>query len=92
MKLDVQVLAYGRQKSVFAGVEVPEPFIEAFAPLNTCDCLEAAIITGDTLADDESVHVVRRLRQDAAQELSETLADMLLNAMQQEDTHNGYSK
>ncbi|MCP5006896.1 MAG: hypothetical protein GY941_23560 [Planctomycetes bacterium] len=90
MELEIVVRARGQHWYGGAAIIVPEPMVEAFEPLNTCDEPTMPFITGDVPIESQEVQRVLKVRTDAAELLSKALANQLLTEMKKLDTHNGY--
>lgn len=89
-KLTLTVTAEGMYATHTYSVELPELIKKCFEPLRTCNDPSLAYITGEML--DNEARVVMKTRKDAAKLLAEELATMLVAAMEESDTHNGYNK
>ncbi|MHB0965523.1 MAG: hypothetical protein ACYC36_03625 [Bellilinea sp.] len=92
MKLRVYVEADGLHWRGAACMDVPDVMRRVFDTIKTCDDRRMAYITGDAVINDPAVKVKMAAREDAAKYLAEAITKHLLDAMGQDDTHNGYSK
>ena len=90
MELRITVYACGKHWNGGAAITVPEPMIEAFESLKTCDEPMMAFVAGDIPAKSLENKKVLKIRKDAAKFLSEALTEHLLYEMKKLDTHNGY--
>jgi len=89
--MDLKVRLTGRYGEWFAGKTIPEELFErTFAPLKTCDDSICAMATGDLIAGSREVAFVMKTRKDAADILAKELSLIIVEAMKQNDTHNGY--
>lgn len=90
MELSIRVETMSRYGRFFACVNIDEPLVEAFEPLKTGDDPLVAVVTGEVMPCDEKINTVVKLRENAAQDISQKLTELLMAAMKKHDTHNGY--
>lgn len=90
MELEITVRAMGEFWHGGATIIVPEPMVETFEPLKTCDSPTISYVTGDVLCESMAAKRVLMIRDDASTFLSKAIADHLLSEMKKLDTHNGY--
>ena len=90
MRLNLRVDIDGMYWNGGACIEVPEMFRKCFEPMKTCDDPIVAYATGDTFKD-ETIKIVMKTRDDAAEILAKELANMIIDEMKKNDTHNGYA-
>ena len=72
--------------------EISDLRTHAFEPVRTTDDVFMAIANGEKIADTEPVRMVIKTRKDAAEVLAKELAEMIVEHMEKNDTHNGYLK
>lgn len=90
MKINLRVTVDGMFGRYTACCEVPETLCECFEPVKVADDNIMSYVNGEMLMDSIEVRKVLKLREDAAKILSKTLAEMVVNAMGNNDTYNGY--
>lgn len=89
--MNITVTIQDRFKRYTAGITVDEFMVnEAFMPLKTTDEPLIAYATGELVEGSAFVQKVVKTREDAAERISEILAEILVNEMKKNDTHNGY--
>jgi len=76
--------------SFYAAIDVPDICRKEFQPLRTCDDAIISMITDSDSG--EAAEIVIRARKDAAKILANDLAEVIVKAMERNDTHNGYKK
>ena len=91
-KLKVSVHYQDQYTSSCAELEIPDIYHQAFESLKVCDDSIIAMATGEYLANSDTVQIVIKRRKDAAKILAKELTQFLLEAMEKQDTYNGYSK
>lgn len=80
-------------KTASAAIAISGMYEEAFEPIRTNDNpLMCMLEPGSTTMSSQSYVAKRKLRKDAADVLAKELAMVLLQQMEQYDTHNGYKK
>jgi hypothetical protein len=89
MKIEILVRVNSQCGTYAAAVDVPDYLVKSFAPVNTNDdplfnLLDPTAITR------KSEEIVIKIRESAAEELSNMLTEHIMKAMEAEDTHNGY--
>lgn len=92
MNLRITVHTEGRFCDSAASMTVPDPMVEAFEPLKTCDDSMMAYMSGDVLPESFEYTKKLKLRKNAAEYLAKVIANHLILEMQKNDTHNGYKK
>ena len=90
MNLSLRLDVEGRYGHWAAAMEIPELYREEFEPLRTCDDPVIAMTLGEAM--DAKARKVIKARKDAADILARELAKMIVEAMERNDTHNGYRK
>jgi hypothetical protein len=88
--MKIEVLAHSQRgySSAAISIEVPEMFEQAFDRVDVCDDrLVSAVCGGISNAE---MKVVTKLRKDAAKDMSEYIAKLLIQHMTKDDTKNGY--
>ena len=91
MRLTLSVGISGQYGHWYSSVEIPELlYRREFAPLKTCDNFLVALATGELLPQQAATVLV--CRKDAADILTKYLSELIVSAMEREDTHNGYKK
>lgn len=73
-----------------ATVTCEELVVRCFEPLKTSDDPFIGALAGDVST--AQARVVRKTRADAAKILADRLTKIILEEMQKNDTHNGYTK
>ena len=91
-KLRVSIYYQDQYNSSCAELEIPDIYQQAFEPLKVCDDSRIAMATGEYFTNSDAVQVVIKRRKDAAKILAKELTQFLLEAMEKQDTYNGYSK
>ena len=91
MKLSVRIDARFTESYV-ASIELGEIYKRCFAPLKTTDTPEMTYVANETLVGSREYQVILKRREDAAGYLAKHLTKMLLDAMEVNDTYNGYGK
>ena len=89
--LEITSRANGYFNNYGASIKIAEPLVQAFEPLKTCDDMYLASV-GEVMPESAEFKVVTKLRKEAAKEIAEALTRLLIQAMQKDDTHNGYKK
>ena len=85
------VVSFGPYQSQSRAItkRIAGPFVEAFSPMDVCDDrLLAHIVRGG--ADLETATIIKMKRENYAKILAKAIAESLAEAMQAEDTKNGY--
>lgn len=85
MKIQLQVYVEGIHASARAGVTIPELVVERFAPVDVTDFRLAGGVS------DPVYRVVMEMRKDAAEILSKQLTEIIISAMSENDTRDGYA-
>ena len=88
-ELLIQVQHSEGMQTYRAGVEVPMFARECFEPLDQLDTPELAFL-GGVMEESPELERVVKLRKDAANIMAAELSKMILDAMQSQDTINGY--
>ena len=90
MKLEVSAYSQRGYGSAVVCIEIPEMFEQAFDRVDVCDDfnLLAASCGGISKAE---MKIVTKLREDAAKDLSDHIAKLLIQHMTKNDTVNGYA-
>jgi hypothetical protein len=88
--MKIEVLAHSQRGYASAAVciEIPEMFEQEFDRVDVCEDRFVAAACGGI--SNESMEIVTRLRKDAAKDLSEHIAKLLIQHMTKDDTVNGY--
>ena len=90
MKLTLRVDVEGEYGHWAAAMDIPELYRREFKPLRICNDPMIAMATGEI--SKEAGKIVMKARKDAAEILAKELSDMIVSAMEQNDTYNGYAK
>ena len=90
MDIELSVRVNGRFHTYTAARKIDELQRECFAPLKTCDDRLIGALAGDV--SEEQARIVVKTRKDAAEILAKELSEMIITAMKNEDTHNGYKQ
>lgn len=91
MKLDIRIYADGVFWRGGAGIEIAEPFVQAFEKIGVCDEPMLTVFEPASVVRHSVKHrKVIKLREDAAKEIAETLTQHLIKEMEKYDTTNGY--
>jgi len=86
MESIIQVLVRGQYGSYVASVNIDALQRECFEPLRTSD---TPFGSGMHPNSNKAIRVVK-VRKHAAEHLSKELANIIIDAMENNDTHNGY--
>jgi hypothetical protein len=89
--MKIEVLAHSQRgyASAAVSIDIPEMFEQVFDRVDVCDDrLTASVCGGISNAE---MKIVTKLRNDAAKDLSEHIAKLLIQHMTKDDTVNGYS-
>lgn len=81
---------YDRFGGYEAGIKVADIFQECFEPLREGDGSLFSAMAGDVSC--EQARIVVKMREDAAEALAAALTKVILAAMKEKDTYNGYPK
>lgn len=88
MKINLTVSINEQFYTGGAGMEVPDILEQAFEPLKvTDDRLLATVLNEKTM---DEARIVLRFRENAAKELAEAMASLILDEMRKNDTLDGY--
>ena len=90
MKVQINVCVDGYYGSYVAAKNIPELQTMVFSPLRTCDDPLLAYATGEAISGSETVEKVIKTRKDAAEILARELTEIIVSAMEANDTQNGY--
>jgi len=90
MRVHLRVDVDGMLGWYTAAIEIPELQTEAFTPLKTCDDPLLAYATGEVIDGSVQVERVLKTRKDAAEILARELTEIIIAAMESNDTQNGY--
>lgn len=88
MKINLSVRINDQFYTGGADMEVPDILEQAFEPLRKTDEPFLAAVLGESTMVE--AQIVLRFRKNAAKELSEAIAGLILEEMQKNDTLNGY--
>ena len=88
MKLCVTIS--GRFGKYFACKKVPDYQQGAFQPLKTCDDPMLLLSTEEISPNSEEFEIAIQTRLDVAKDLASELVPMIVDAMKQNDIHNGF--
>ncbi|MFQ3209156.1 MAG: hypothetical protein ACI9HU_000640 [Colwellia sp.] len=88
MKLDVSAYSGRGYPSAAISIEMPEMFEQAFDRVDVCDDGMVRMACGGI--SNAEMKVVTKLRKDAAKDMSEYIAKLLIQHMTKNDTKNGY--
>jgi hypothetical protein len=91
VRLHITVTAVDHFHNVGAAIEVPDIYKEAFRPFKTTESPILSICLNEPMPNSEIARRVLTLRKQAAKELSEHIAEILLKEMAKADTLNGYA-
>lgn len=92
MKMKLRVDCNGMFFDGGAIVEVPEFIHQCFEPARSCDDAAMCFINGGLPAESQELKKVIKVRENAAKDLADHLASMIVAEMSKNDTHNGYPK
>ena len=92
MKIEIMVRINSEYGTYAAAVDVPDYLLEAFKPMKTYDEPIFSMLDPEAIICERDVHKVIRLRENAAEDLSNLLTEHIMKAMEAEDRHNGYKK
>lgn len=90
--LDIRVSAQGRLGTFAAGIKIDEVLLEAYKPLAFCDDPLLCSGTGEIPKNSAMEIKAIKLREDAAERIAKALTEILIDAMKEKDTYNGYEK
>ncbi len=87
---DLTVCINGEFENICYKTELENYYAEQFQPVDECDDVLVSLATGGI--SEQQMKIVTKRRKDAAKYLAEKLAGLLLEAMEKNDTKNGYRK
>ena len=90
MKLSLHVTIDGMHYGGRFGVNIPEQLEQAWEPKDKCDDAIMKYVGGSNVATRDEMVMVMRMRKDAAETLAKQLTELIVEAMSQKDTTNGY--
>ena len=90
MRLRVTVNADGQYFNGGAEIVIDEPMSKCFEPMRSGDAGVFSAIAGDLC--EEKARIVMKTRDDAAEYIAKHLAELLVDEMKKNDTHNGYKR
>ncbi len=90
MKLTICVRVDGMYRKAEACMDLPEPLIRAFEPLNTADDPFLGALFRQPQPRSFAVKEVFKMREEAAKEIADAITAHLIKEMSKNDTHNGY--
>lgn len=88
MNITLCVTVAGQNPSVSMCTNLDEVQRRCFAPLKTSDDRLIGALAGDV--SDVEARIIIKTRKDAAQIIAKELAEMIVNEMKKNDTHDGY--
>lgn len=90
MKLTICVRVDGMYRRAEACMDLPEPLMRAFEPLNTADDPLLGALFSQPQPRSFAVKEVLKMREEAAKEIADAIAAYLIKEMGKNDKHNSY--
>ena len=89
MRLRVTVNADGQYFNGGAEIVISDPMSKCFEPMKAGDAGVFSALAGDLC--EAECKVVMKTREDAADYIAKHIAELLVDEMKKNDTHNGYA-
>jgi hypothetical protein len=89
MNIEIMVRVNSEYGTYAANVKVPDMLVKAFVPMSINDDPFFRLFDPMAISDTQAPMIIT-LRKNAAEDLSRILTEHIINAMEAEDTVNGY--